>query len=310
MAKTVFRPNEINKTEEKILLKLAKNFEPEEPEVVEEVAEVYEGPTVEQLKAEADKFKSDWEIEKQKMFTVAQKEAEKIVKDAQQSAFEEIRRKTDQGKVIKTEAETEAARIIQEAKDKAASIIKEAEQKQEKLRNDAYEEGKSSGSADGFKEGKLESDRLIDRLHLILEKVMDKRQEILDETEQQIVELVLLMTRKVVKVISDNQRSVVMANVLQALKKVKGRGDVTIRVNMADVQLTTEHTKEFMQAVENVKNITIAEDSSVDRGGCIVETDFGSVDARITSQLSELEQKILEISPIKSISKISTQPKQ
>jgi flagellar assembly protein FliH len=47
------------------------------------------------------------------------------------------------------------------------------------------------------------------------------------------------------------------------------------------------------------------EDSSVDRGGCIVETDFGAIDARISSQLTELEQRILEISPIKTITKTS-----
>ena len=132
-----------------------------------------------------------------------------------------------------------------------------------------------------------------------------ERQEILDETEQQIVDLVLLMTRKVVKVISENQRTVVMNNIVQALRKVKGRGDVTIRVNMADVELTTEHTNDFIQAVENIKNISVIEDSSVDRGGCIVETDFGAIDARISSQLTELEQRILEISPIKTITKTS-----
>ena len=55
----------------------------------------------------------------------------------------------------------------------------------------------------------------------------------------------------------------------------------------------------------NIKNITIAEDSSIDRGGCIVETDFGAIDARISSQLAELEQKILEISPIKTVAKTS-----
>ena len=130
-------------------------------------------------------------------------------------------------------------------------------------------------------------------------------EEILDETEQQIVDLVLLMTRKVVKVISENQRTVVMNNIVQALRKVKGRGDVTIRVNMADVELTSEHTNDFIQAVENIKNISVIEDSSVDRGGCIVETDFGAIDARISSQLTELEQRILEISPIKTITKTS-----
>ena len=120
---------------------------------------------------------------------------------------------------------------------------------------------------------------------------------------QQIVNLVILISRKVVKIMSENQKSVIMSNVLQALKKVKGSGDVTLRVNLADVKLTTEHIKDFIHQVENIKNISVVEDSSVEKGGCIVETDFGAIDARISSQLNELETQILNISPIKTVGK-------
>ena len=116
------------------------------------------------------------------------------------------------------------------------------------------------------------------------------------------------MTRKIVKIISENQKGVVLSNVLAALKKVKTRGNVTIRVNLADVKLTSEHTQDFIKQVENVKGITVLEDSTVDKGGCIVETDFGAIDARIQSQLSELETAILEISPVKTITKNEPMP--
>ena len=92
----------------------------------------------------------------------------------------------------------------------------------------------------------------------------------------------------------------VINNVVQALRKLKSRGDVVIRVNIADLELTSEHIKDFMSMVENVKSITVLEDSSVDRGGCIIETDFGQIDARISSQLHEIEEKILELMPIKA----------
>ena len=74
-------------------------------------------------------------------------------------------------------------------------------------------------------------------------------------------------------------------------------------MNLEDVKLTTEHIKDFIEQVESVSGITVVEDSSVEKGGCIVETDFGAIDARISSQLSELESKILEISPMKQIQK-------
>ncbi|MBE6344537.1 MAG: flagellar assembly protein FliH [Spirochaetaceae bacterium] len=303
MAKTVFRPGEIKNIEDKVMLKLSHSFEPEVEEVEEEVEPEYTGPTAEDLRREAEEFKVQWEAEKQQMLSKAQADADAIVAKAEQAAFEQVKRQTDQSQVIKTQAEQTAAEIIKNAQDQAKTIVADAEAQRDKIQDDAYKAGFEEGRENGFKEGNQEADRLVDRLHVILDRIMDKRQEILDGTEQQIVELVLLMTRKIVKIISENQRNVVMSNVLQALRKVKGRGDVTVRVNLADLKLTTEHTKEFMQSVENIKNLTIMEDSSIDRGGCIVETDFGSIDARISSQLAELEQKILEISPIKTVTK-------
>ena len=55
---------------------------------------------------------------------------------------------------------------------------------------------------------------------------MDKRAEILEQTEAQVVELVLLIARKVVKTISENQKNVVLSNISQALRKLKTRSDV------------------------------------------------------------------------------------
>jgi flagellar assembly protein FliH len=104
----------------------------------------------------------------------------------------------------------------------------------------------------------------------------------------------------VVKVISENQKNVVINNVIQALRKLKSRGEVLVKVNLDDVDLTSEHVKDFMRMVENVQSVTVVEDSTVDKGGCIIETDFGEIDARISSQLHEIEEKILELSPIQA----------
>ena len=303
MAKNLFQFNEVKTTEGEFKLGLVHEYsKPVEEVVVEEVPE-YTGPTADDLRREAEEFKVQWEAEKTRMLQEAQDHADEILKHAEEAAFNEVKTQTDQAQITKTQAEAEAARIIQEAKDEADRIRAEAEAARADLKKDAWDEGYKDGQENGYKTGTDEVNRLVDRTHRILEGVMSRREEILSETEQQIVDLVILMTRKVVKIISENQKSVVMANVLQALKKVKGRGDVTIRVNLADVKLTTEHIQDFIKQVENVKGITVVEDSSVDKGGCVVETDFGAIDARIQSQLAELEQKILEISPVKTVAK-------
>lgn len=303
MNKNLFQPGEIKTKEGEFKLGLVHTFEePVEEVEVEEVPQ-YTGPTADDLKREAEDFKVQWESEKQKMLDDAQSQANAIIESAKNAAFEEVKKQTDEAQTIKAQAENEAQKIIADAREQASQIQAKSEIEKDEIKRNSYEEGLKEGKKDGYDSGKEEVNRLIGRSHKILEAVLNRREQILNETEEQIIQLVLLMTRKVVKVMSENQKSVVMANVLSALKKVKARGDVTIRVNLEDVKLTTEHIKDFTEQVESVSGITVVEDSSVEKGGCIVETDFGAIDARISSQLSELESKILEISPMKPIQK-------
>lgn len=302
MAKTVFRPNEIKAKPGEVTLKLIHDYSPVE-EVEEAPVEEYTGPTPDDLRREAEAFKAGWEIEKKRMLEIAQASADDIVKKAEEAAFAEVKRQTDQAQVIKSDAEQAASKIIEDAKLEAERIIQEANVEKENIKATAHQDGYKEGHEQGFMEGQNEVNRLVERVHKIVESVMVRREEILCETEQQIVELVLLMTRKVVKIISENQKTVVLSNVLAALKKIRTRGNITLRVNTEDLKLTTAHVDEFIKRIENVNGISVIEDSSVDKGGCIVETDFGAIDARISSQLAELESKIMEISPVKSVSK-------
>ena len=303
MAKNLFQPNEVKRKDGEFKLGLVHEFvQPQEEVEVEEVP-VYTGPTIEDIQKEIDEYKAKWESEKQIMLEEAQAQADEIVNNAKEAAFAEVKRQSDQAQEIKVEAEQKAQEIIKAAQEEASQIREKAENEKIDIQSDAKNEGFKIGREEGYKVGEEEVNRLIDRSHKILEAVMSRREEILNETEQQIVELVLLMTRKVIKIISENQRQVVVANILQALKKVRGRGEVNLRVNLQDVNLSTQHIQDFIKQVENIKGITVIEDSSVDKGGCIVETDFGAIDARISSQLSELESKILEISPIKTVKK-------
>jgi flagellar assembly protein FliH len=303
MTKVVFRNGEIAINNSKVFLDTPQHYAEQdavEETQVEEVVEEYTGPTVDDLKQEAEAFKRHWDAEKESMLLAAKIEAENITKAAEETAFQEVKRKTVEAQALKQQAQDEAERILAEAQQKAGQMKTEATRAIEGRQREAEEQGRSAGYTAGFQEGKAEVDRLIERTRVVLERVQERRGEILVETEQQIIDLALLVSRKVVKVISESQKEVVIANVSEALKKVKGRGTVIIRVNTADLQLSTEHVKDFIQQLEGSSAIQVQEDFSIDQGGCIIETDFGEIDARISSQLAELEAKIREITPVKA----------
>ena len=307
MAKAVFRSAELVVIPDRLMISTPVTFSDfgsavpseEESESVQAVEE-YSGPTAEELREEAEAFKEQWKLQKEGMIQAAEAEANEITQRAEMSAARIKEQAAEDASVLKSQAMEESEKALTEAQQKAQEIEAQARKTLDDEVKAAIDKGREDGRAEGYAEGKAEVDRLIQRTQSVLEHAQNQRGEILTGTEREVIDLVLLISRKVVKVISESQRDVVVSNVLEALRKVRDKGSVIIRVNLADIKLTTDHKKEFIQALEGVKTIQVMEDTSVDSGGCIIETDFGEIDARIASQLAELEAKILEISPIKT----------
>jgi len=307
MLKAVFRPEELTALPEKMVIEPPTSFSEiahlapkvEEVEDLDDVEE-YTGPTADDLRREAEAFKAHWEVERERMIADAKAQAEMIIQDAQNTAQQEIESKTSEAQSVKQKAEDDAQKMLDDTKKKTKEMETEVRKTLDGELKAAQDKGREEGKEAGFAEGKAEVERLVARTQTMLERAQNKRGEILAETEKEIIDLVLLISRKVVKVISENQEGVIISNIIQALRKVKSKGTCLIKVNMEDLQLATEHKEEFIKLVEGVKDIQIMEDTTVDKGGCIIQTEFGEIDARISSQLAELESKILELSPIKN----------
>lgn len=308
MGKNVFRPGEVQYKQHKVFLK------PPEPvssrgapsaEPVESLDEVeeYTGPTADQLRREAEAFKEQWESEKEQMIAEARAEAERITNEAEEEAFRQIREKTEEATNTRKAAEEEADQIRQAAEEERDRIIQEAEARAVQIKQEAREQGHREGREQGIEEGKAEVQRVIERFHVVLSKAIERRNEIIGESETQVINLVLSIAKKVIKVISENQKNVVVNNIVQSLQKLQQKSDVIVRVNLSDLEIATKHKDDILKMAERVQTITIAEDTTVDPGGAIIETDFGEIDARIASQLREIEDRILEMMPIKAKAK-------
>jgi flagellar assembly protein FliH len=88
-------------------------------------------------------------------------------------------------------------------------------------------------------------------------------------------------------------RGVVVEMAKTAIARLIERDSVTVRVNPADLERMRDHRDELI-ALGDIRNLRLLEDKRVDRGGVVVETDAGTIDARIGAQLDEA-RKILHI---------------
>jgi flagellar assembly protein FliH len=311
MAKLVFKPIQIAETQTSMseLVDVAipekyKKFhtteQEEEFEVDQEgnIIEQYQGPSIDEIEAELDRYRQETEEQVRQLLSEAEAKSEKIVEDGKTRAFQLIQ---DSKEKVKTEEDTGRARaeqIMDRAKLEVERMIKEAEMKVAEIEHEAYQRGYDAGREVGFKKGQGEVRRLIDRLGTIVGKAIDIREDIIQASEKQMVEMILIIARKVIKDEIVERKEIVLNNIREALKRIKDRDRVDIRVNFSDLEITTAHKDELIKLMESLRKVNIYEDSRVDRGGVIIETDVGAIDARISTQLKEIEEAIRNAEPI------------
>ena len=91
---------------------------------------------------------------------------------------------------------------------------------------------------------------------------------------------------------SNTNANIIVENVRQALTRLVSREVVTLRVNPVDLDAIRQH-RDAIVAASDVEHLRIVEDQRVDRGGVIVETDAGTIDSKIATQLREARRAIL-----------------
>ncbi|MGB4270593.1 MAG: flagellar assembly protein FliH [Spirochaetota bacterium] len=308
MSKLVFKPTEIQvisapkqiELPEKYQKNVLTDEEYAEFEVDEEgnPVEVYQGPSIEEMEAELERYRRETEEEVRRMLDDAKAKAAHIEEEGKKAAFLELQQAREQIKIEMERFKIESEREIERGKFEAEKMIKEAELKVSEIEHEAYKRGYDAGREEGYKEGQAEVMRLIDRLGTIVSTAVDIRDDIIRSSEKLMTEMILMIARKVIKDEIVERREVVINNIKEALQRVKDRDRIDIRVNFADLDMTTAHKDELIKMMESLKKVNIYEDSRVERGGCIIETDVGAVDARISTQLEAIEEAIRNARPI------------
>lgn len=86
--------------------------------------------------------------------------------------------------------------------------------------------------------------------------------------------------------------SIAIKQAKKAIDGYRNANRLLVRVNPEEYDALSEVKSELISDAVKNPTITIVGDTSVEKGGCIVESDIGAVDAQITTQLEEIRRKM------------------
>lgn len=187
------------------------------------------------------------------------------------------------------EAEKKASEIVKKARAEAKKLIEETKLYSQSAFSQAETDGFNKGKEEGFEAGKEEMANLILEAKDVLNQVLKERELLLRSIEPEMAKLSVRIAEKIMRYQIDIDQDAVVNMIRAALEAIKQREEVIIKVNQEDYYYAKEKKSVFSSMVEGLKTMDIVVDSSVDRGGCIIETNLGNVDARISTQIHTLE---------------------
>jgi flagellar assembly protein FliH len=111
-----------------------------------------------------------------------------------------------------------------------------------------------------------------------------------NEFEHLVITLSTMIAEKIIKREIDKE-SIISANLKEAVKRVLGANNLIIKVNPSDYNEVITDGKSLLLE-DSFSKVQFEEVDRIERGGCFIETEIGNVDARISSQFSEVKKNL------------------
>ena len=207
----------------------------------------------------------------------------------QRIGFIEIDKLFHDSPKVSKKKEKSVEKIKQKAREKEKSVEK-IKQKARDVEKQAYIQGFAKGEMAGLESGENKFKAVLNNFRqavLDLEKV---RKEINPDAEKKAVNLALAIAKKVVCHEITTNQEVVLNVVKEAVTKVVDHGRIMIKISPSDLEFVKNSDHEFLNIFDNIKNIIFEEDETISDGGCVIETDFGDIEARIEKQFQVVDE--------------------
>lgn len=177
--------------------------------------------------------------------------------------------------------------IVESATSSNESIAVEIDElkQQHLLELDAkFEEGKLSGVAEAEK---TFSD-VTQSFASACDEISKLKEKMLERSQSDMLRLVLAIAERVVQANIEIDTEVVTRTVKQAILLAVSAEEFHIRVNPEDLQVVNEHKPLFIASLSGLSNIEFVPDQTIIRGGCILESPLGRVDATLEAQMEAI----------------------
>lgn len=159
---------------------------------------------------------------------------------------------------------------------------------QEGAYREAYRLGQEEGRKEAFEKVSSEIAERLETLDVLLNAIKELKTEMTSFNEAHLIQLTFQMAARLAKTSLQGNHEAMVQILRDAVSLSQDEENITVRVSHAQFEFLEELKKETGREFEFIKRIRFESSGEVSDGGCIVETNYGEVDARIEQRIEQL----------------------
>lgn len=168
-----------------------------------------------------------------------------------------------------------------------------SEERLARLEREAYEKGFEQGRKDGLDLERKHLEEQRQEAERIFAGLRELKAVIARDTEEDLLSLCKLISRRIVREEVKTDPEVILRALRAALDFVVDKTCLKISVNPQDMEKIRHILPELASSTEG-ETFQVVEDRALARGGCLIETGFGRINATVEDQCAVVEKVIDE----------------
>ena len=185
---------------------------------------------------------------------------------------------------------------LDDVRSQAAAILKQAQRQADQIRRQAEEQVREAAiqAAEMLIDEKIERQMatLLPAMRQAIDAVEQQRQSWLSRWEKSAVQLATKIAARVIRREVSQQPEITLTLVKEALELATGNPEIRLRMHPEDVATMGDQVRQMARELARLGNAEVIADPQVSRGGCRLETAFGTIDQQFEAQLARIEEEL------------------
>ena len=155
----------------------------------------------------------------------------------------------------------------------------------------AFERGRLDGEKNLGEQMLQQRNELLELHQGVIESLRRAVPNVIQQTENTLMQIALECAKKIVAGIPISLE-LVEAVVREAVTQTKETAEIMVQLNPDDLALLRKHQSPILEGLPDAGPLKFMCSSEISRGGCLVQTRFGLLDARRETKIEQLRESI------------------